>query len=89
MLNENMSPGKSKSKPQQQIISQLSERLCSKRQQITNVGQKGDQGNISILMVVMYIGIDSTENSIEISQKIKNRSIILFNNSIPRYVGME
>ena len=67
----------------------MSEWLRSKRQQITSAGKKGDQGNISILMVVKYIGIDSTENSIEISQKIKNRSIMLFNNSIPRYVGME
>ena len=40
-------------------------------------------------MAVMYMGIDSAENSIEISQKIKNRTIILFNNSIPKYVGVE
>ena len=37
--------------------------------------KKWIKGNISILMVLMYIGIDSAENSIEISQKIKNITI--------------
>ena len=66
-------------------------RMAMHKKTTNNKGwwKKWIKGNISILMVVKYIGIDSAENSIEISQKVKNRTVILFNNSIPKYVGME
>ena len=54
------------------ITSHLSEWLSSKRTQITNVGKVWRKGNPHTLLVGMYISTATVENSMEVSQKMKN-----------------
>ena len=73
--------GKCKLKPQWDTNSHLSECLLSKRQ----CGVK----RTLTLLVGMWIGIATMENSMEIPQKIKNRTTIQSSNSITGYLSEE
>ena len=53
------------------INSHLSERLLSKRQQITIASEDVEKGNPCTLLVGMQIGVTTMENSREIIQKMK------------------
>ena len=58
------------------ITSYLSEGLLSKRQEITVLARMWRKGDPYTLLVGMYIGIATMENSMEVPQKIKNRTTI-------------
>ena len=66
---------KCKSKPQD-TTSHQSEWLSSKRTQITIVGMRWRQGNPHTLLMRMGIGAVKMENSMDVSQKIKNRTTL-------------
>ena len=44
------------------------------------------KGNLSTLLVQMQIGVATMENSMEVSQKTKNRTSIQPSNSTPGYI---
>jgi len=67
---------KCKSKPQD-TTSHQSEWLSSKRTQITNVGRRWRKGNPYTLLMRMGIGTVQVEDSMEVSQKIKNQNYSL------------
>ena len=60
----------------QDTTSHKSEWLSSKRTQITNIGRNWRKGNPHTLLLRMGIGAVSVENSMEVSQKIKNRTTL-------------
>ena len=47
------------------------------------------KGNPCTLLVGMYMGVATVENSMEVSQKIKNRTITWLRNSTPGYISKE
>ena len=58
------------------VISQQLEWLLSKRTQMRNVGKDVKKGNPLTLLMGMCIGAATVENSIEVSQKAKNRTTL-------------
>ena len=76
-------------KPQWDIISHLLECLLSKRWQITNVGEDVEKMEPLCTLVGKKSGIVSMENSMEFTQKLKNRPTIWYINSILEHVSKE
>ena len=58
------------------ISPHISEWLLSKRRQITNVGKDVEKREPLCTVMGMQIGTATVENSIEVSQKAKNRTTI-------------
>ena len=81
--------GKCKSKPQWGITSHLSEWLKSATQETTILGKDIEKRNPPALLVGMYTGAATVENSMEVPQKIKNRTIIWSSNSSNGYLPKE
>ena len=77
-----LSSGKCKSKPQWDITSQLSQWLKSKTQETVTVGKDEEKKKSLVMLVGMQTGAGTVGNSIEVSQKIKNRITIWQSNSI-------
>ena len=60
-----------------------------KRQEITNLGEDMNKGNPCTLLVRMWIGAVTKENSMGFPQKIKNRTTIWSSNSPSGYLSTE
>ena len=56
--------------------------LSSERTQVTNDGQDVEKGNPCTLLVGIKIGAATVENSMEISQKTKNRTTMYVSCSV-------
>ena len=81
------SPEKCKLKPQRDITSHLSERLSSKRTEITNVDEDVEKRDPLYTVGGNVNWYSHYENNMEVSQKIKNRTRIWPSNSTPVYVS--
>ena len=63
-------------KTQRDITSHQSEWLKLTTQETTNIGDDGEKGNPFVLLVGMQTSVATLENSMEVPQKIKNRTTL-------------
>ena len=83
-----LTSGRCKSKSQQDIIPHPLECLLSKRQEITRIGESVEKRK-PCMLVGMYTGTVTMENSTDIPQETKNRTTIWSSNSTSGYLSQE
>ena len=83
------SPEKCKLKPQRDITSHLSERLSSKRTEITNVDEDVEKRDPLYTVGGNVNWYSHYENNMEVSQKIKNRTRIWPSNPTTGHIPWE
>ena len=83
------SPGRCRLKPRWDVTSRLLEWLSSINLQTTGVGKNVERGSPHALLVGLWIGTATVENSIEVPQRAENRITIWPTNSTSGYLSKE